>query len=474
MAKRTLEPSTASFDFDAPAPAPVQTDTRDVYTPGRLNREARMLIERGFPALWLEGEISNYSRPSSGHWYFSLKDEHAQLRCAMFRQRNLMARFNPKDGMRVLARGRLSLYEPRGEYQFLIDHIEEAGEGLLRRQFELLKAKLAAEGLFDSERKRALPKCPSRIGVITSPTGAVIRDILHVLKRRYPSIPVLLYPVPVQGADAAPRIAQTIALASTRSECDVLILARGGGSLEDLWAFNEEVVARAIAACSIPLVSAIGHEVDFTIADFVADLRAPTPSAAAEVVAPDCAERARAVDAHARRLTTALARATSRWKQQLAWLERRLNLVHPGVWLRQQTQALDELEQRGVRALRHRIAREHARVRELHAHLNRASPMLRLARSRATLERSEARLSTSIQRKVDRQRSRFTLAARQLNIVSPLATLDRGYAIITRADGHVVSSVAQVSVGEEIRTRLAEGQLTAIVKSVEPPIDEDR
>jgi hypothetical protein len=234
----------SSFEFDFSAPAPSEPK-RLVYTPSRLNREARALLERGFPALWVEGEISNFSRPSSGHWYFSLKDADAQLRCAMFRQKNQFLRFTPKDGMHVQIRGRVSLYEPRGDYQFIADAMEEAGEGVLRRKFELLKAKLAAEGLFAEERKRPLPRLPRRIGVITSPTGAAVRDILHVLQRRFPMIPVLIYPVPVQGATAAPQIAAAIRAASARAECDVLILARGGGSLEDLWAFNEEVVARA-------------------------------------------------------------------------------------------------------------------------------------------------------------------------------------------------------------------------------------
>ena len=309
--------------FSTPSPrpqAPGPTEQRDIYTPGRLNREARMLIERGFPALWLEGEISNYSRPSSGHWYFSLKDEQAQLRCAMFRQRNLLTKLVPKDGVHVLVRGRLSLYEPRGEYQFIVDHIEVAGEGALRQKFEVLKAKLAAEGLFDLARKRTLPKCPTRIGVVTSPTGAAVRDVLNVLRRRYPSIPVLIYPVPVQGNEAAPRIAEMLGLVSRRAECDVLILARGGGSLEDLWPFNEEVVARAIAACKVPIVSGVGHEVDFTIADFVADLRAPTPSAAAELVVPDCSERIRVLEQQARRMRACWQRKLSDSQQRARWL----------------------------------------------------------------------------------------------------------------------------------------------------------
>ena len=456
------------FADPGPRPqAPGPSEQRDIYTPGRLNREARMLIERGFPALWLEGEISNYSRPSSGHWYFSLKDEQAQLRCAMFRQRNLLTRFTPKDGTHVLARGRLSLYEPRGEYQFLVEHLEDAGEGALRQRFEMLKAKLAAEGLFDVARKRELPKCPARIGVVTSPTGAAVRDVLNVLKRRYPSIPVLVYPVPVQGTEAAPRIAEMLRVASRRAECDVLILARGGGSLEDLWPFNEEVVARAIVACKIPLVSGVGHEVDFTIADFVADLRAPTPSAAAELVVPDCSERLRAVDALARRLASTWKRTLGELRQRTRWLKRRLHLVHPGVWVRQQSQRVDELEQRGTRALRQRIAGESSRLRELRAHLHRASPVLRLAQTRSRLERADTQLQAGFARRLQRLQARLQLLAGQLNIVSPLATLERGYAIVTDSRGKVVTHSDAVRAGEKIEAKLARGRVQATVDRVE-------
>ena len=349
--------SDLEFDFSAASPGGAsRADGRDVYTPARLNREARTLLERGLPALWLEGEISNLSRPSSGHWYFSLKDEAAQLRCAMFRQRNLLARFTPKDGAHVLLRGRVSLYEQRGDYQFIADHMEEAGEGELRRRFEVLKTRLAAEGLFATERKRPLPSLPRRIGVITSPTGAALRDILNILRRRFCSIPVLIYPTPVQGAAAAAQIAAAVRLASTRAECDVLILARGGGALEDLWAFNEEVVARAIVGSTVPIVSGVGHEVDFTIADFVADVRAPTPSGAAELVAPDSQEWSRNVAQFGRRLATALNRRMAARRDRFIWLQRRLTQLHPGVELRQRAQRLDDLEHRMVRVFRHRLA----------------------------------------------------------------------------------------------------------------------
>ncbi len=275
--------STRELHFDPPAPL----RERDVYTVSRLNKEVRLLLESGLPVLWLEGELSNFAAPASGHWYFSLKDAQAQVRCAMWKQRNSLLRFRPKEGMHVLARARVGLYEPRGEYQLIVEHLEEAGEGALKREFEKLKARLAAEGLFAAERKRPLPPVPRRIGVVTSPTGAAIHDILRVLRARFPAASVLLYPTAVQGAAAVPEIVRAIESASRRGECDVLIVARGGGSLEDLWCFNDERVARAIAGCRVPTISGVGHEVDVTIADFVADLRAPTPSAAALAAVPD-------------------------------------------------------------------------------------------------------------------------------------------------------------------------------------------
>src|ERR1700727_2102992 len=260
---------------------------RDIYSVSRLNREVRVLLERGFGSVWLEAEISNFAKPSSGHWYFSLKDAAAQVRCCMFRQRNMLCGFAPRDGQKVLVRARIGLYEQRGEYQLVVDHMEDSGQGALKRQFEELSAKLSQEGLFAAERKRALPGLPKRIGIITSPTGAAVRDILHVLARRFPEAAVLIYPVPVQGAQAAEEIVAALSLAGRRAECDVLILARGGGSLEDLWSFNDERLARAIVASPIPVITGIGHEIDFTIADFAADVRAPTPSAAAELAVPD-------------------------------------------------------------------------------------------------------------------------------------------------------------------------------------------
>lgn len=455
--------SSFEFDFSTPPPTAVEP-TREVYTPSRLNREARMMLERGFPALWVEGEISNLSRPSSGHWYFSLKDDQAQLRCAMFRQKNQLIRFAPKDGMHVQIRGRVSLYEARGDYQFLVDHMEEAGEGALRRRFELLKTKLAAEGLFAEERKRTLPKLPRRIGVITSPTGAALRDILHILKRRFCTIPVLIYPVPVQGAAAAPQIARTLRVASARAECDVLILARGGGSLEDLWAFNEEVVARALYDCAIPIVSGVGHETDFTIADLVADVRAPTPSGAAEQVAPDCSEWTRSFTQQSRRLSAALQRRVARQFERVNWLARRLAQVHPGAELRQRAQRLDDLQARLARGMRHSLLRQRSGLAGLAAGLRHASPVLRLAHAKQRVDACDAQYTRAIHTRLDQLRSRVEVASGRLNAVSPLATLQRGYAIVTDASNRVVTDAARLTNGDLIHARLANGLVRARVE----------
>jgi exodeoxyribonuclease VII large subunit len=391
---------------------------REVYTVSRLNREGRALIEKGFPALWIEGEISNLSRPGSGHLYFSLKDADAQVRCAMFRLQATRVRFPLRDGLKVIARTRVTLYEPRGEFQLQVEHLEEAGEGALRRAFEALKTRLAAEGLFDQALKRPLPVLPRRIGVLTSPGAAALRDVLHVLERRFPAVPVCIYPIPVQGAEAAPRIAHMLRVASRRSECDVLILTRGGGSLEDLWPFNEEIVARAVRACAIPVVSAVGHEIDVTIADFAADLRAPTPSAAAELVVPDAQAWLRQVAASSARLVRCQRASIARLRERWHWLDGRLAHQHPRSRLRQQAQRLDEL------ALR------------LHA-----------AQARA-LERRRAELSAT---------------ARALHAMSPLATLTRGYAIVTDASGNVVRDSATLEPGERIEARLARGRFSAVI-----------
>ncbi len=437
--------------------------SRDVYSVSRLNREARTVLEGSFPLLWIEGEISNLAKPTSGHLYFSLKDANAQVRCAMFRSRNTYLRFIPENGQQVLARARISLYEGRGEFQLIVDHMEEAGDGLLRRRFEELKQQLANEGLFDLARKRALPKLPRRIGVITSPTGAAVRDVLSVLKRRFPSIPVLIYPVPVQGQDAAPRIAAALRTASLGAECDVLILARGGGSLEDLWAFNEDVVARAVAGCTIPVVAGIGHEIDFTIADFVADLRAPTPSAAAEAVTPDIGDWHARFTALAGQLRQCWERRLRQGNQRLDWLMARLRLQHPGVRLRQQAQRLDELENRLLRDWVHRLRHHRASLEQLQEALKRHAPTVRLGATRSRTDELQRRLRAALDHELTRQQQRLGSLGRALDTVSPLATLQRGYAIVRTEDGRIVRSARQVQIGTRVETRLSKGVLVSTV-----------
>lgn len=453
--------------LDQPADLLKTLPERDVYTVSRLNREARALLEISFPLLWVEGEISNLSRPSSGHLYFSLKDEATQVRCAMFRLRNQYLSFTPKDGAHVLARVRVSLYEGRGEFQLIVEHLEEAGYGALQRAFEQLKNRLAAEGLFDQAHKRPIPALPHRIGVVTSPTGAAIRDILSILQRRFPSIPVLIYPVPVQGSGAAGEIARMIRLAARRRECDVLILARGGGSLEDLWAFNDEVVARAIYDCAIPIVTGIGHEIDFTIADFVADQRAATPSAAAELVSPNRADWAERVQRLGIRLANLAWDRLARRRENLLWLEKRLAQQHPGQRLQRQAQRLDELEQRLRHAHRVHLRHIHGRLGELIARLQRHIPVHKLAQLEVRCATLSQRLHNSVDRALERRQQQLAVLSRALEVVSPLATLGRGYAIVVRApDGALLRSVRAVSTGERVEARLADGSLVCRVEEI--------
>ena len=437
---------------------------RNVYTVSRLNREVRLLIERGLGVVWVEGELSNLSIPSSGHWYFSLKDRDAQLRCAMFRQRNSAVGFVPKAGQQVLARGRVSVYEPRGDYQFIIEHLEEAGVGALKREFERLKAKLSAEGLFALERKRSLPKFPRRIGVITSPSGAAIRDVLHILARRFPPAAILVYPTPVQGEAAIAALVDAIETASGRAECDVLIVARGGGSIEDLWAFNDERVARAIHACSIPIVSGIGHEIDFTIADFVADARAPTPSGAAELVAPDRNACLEALSRTLERLTACMRRELRAVGSRFDGAGLRLKLAHPGVRLTQQEQRLDDLEQRLSGAMRAALHADRTRISEMFTRLVHQSPEHTVREYRLRYSSLAGRLNHALQQSLSRAQHRFNIAVRGLNTISPLATLERGFAMVrTVPDGHVLTSAESVQVGDEIEAYLARGRLKARV-----------
>lgn len=440
---------------------------REVYTVSRLNREAKWLLEDSFPKLWVEGEISNLSCPSSGHWYFTLKDPQAQVRCAMFRRHNQGLGFIPTNGLNVLVLAQVSLYEARGEYQLLVETMERAGDGTLRLAFEALKQRLAAEGLFAPERKRPLPKWPERIGLITSPTGAAIRDVLTVLKRRFPSLEIIVYPSQVQGEAAKYEIVRALEIANRRQECDVLLLVRGGGSLEDLWAFNEEIVARAIHASSIPVVTGIGHEIDFTIADFVADYRAPTPSAAAELVSPDGEALRRHLKTLENRLLAWMRRHLQHNRQQLRWLSRRLHQAHPQKRLPAWLQRLDELKLRSERALQVQLRSRRQLLAAQQARLIRHHPRTALTAFAAQLEHLILRLRGAQKLRLVTQRQRLAELVRALDAVSPLATLARGYAIVTDLKtGKVLTSARDTQAGRQIQARLTKGRLVCQVQKV--------
>lgn len=443
-------------------------DRREIYTVAELNREARRVIETSFGTVWVEGEISNLARPSSGHMYWSLKDADAQVRCAMFRQYGRQLTFMPDNGRQVLVRGRVSIYEARGDFQILVDYMEEAGEGALRRRFEQLKNRLAAEGLFDAERKKALPTIPRRIGVVTSPTGAAIRDVLTALKRRFPAVEVLIYPSSVQGDGAAEELAAALRLADRRGECDLLILTRGGGSLEDLWAFNEEVLARAISEVTIPVISGVGHETDFTIADFVADLRAPTPSQAAELAVPDQSEWL----SRLAQLLTLMGRSARRLlaaeRQRLSHVSHRLERAHPGVAVRERAQRLDELEARLHRQVERQISAIRGSLDTLAVRVRSRSPLAEIALATQRCGRLGERMTGALRQTLERSAKRLDLLERGLRSLSPLATLERGYAIVTLADGATVAtSVSQLKPGDGVGVRLARGKFDATVERID-------
>jgi exodeoxyribonuclease VII large subunit len=441
-------------------------NSKRIYTVSGLNREVGQLLAHGLPLLWVEGEISNFTAPASGHWYFTLKDRDAQLRCAMFRGRQNGMRFKPANGQHVAVRGRVGLYEPRGEYQMTVELMEEAGQGALQRAFEQLKQRLSAEGLFDIARKRALPTLPRRIAVITSGTGAALRDILHVLQQRFPLAQVLLLPVPVQGTAAAPAICAALDSLSTRTDCQVVILARGGGSIEDLWAFNEETVARAIHRCALPVVSGIGHETDFTIADFVADVRAPTPSAAAQLVSPDQQSLLQQLGAQLARLRLGMQRQLSHATQHHAAAARRLQQTHPGTRLHQQAQRLDELEQRMRLALGHSVRESQQQLAAVTARLQRVNAGQVVAQLTQRCTQLAQHLRRGMIDTLNHCNQRLALAQRALDAVSPLAVLGRGYALVVTPEGQLIRQAASLHVGDALDIRLADGRVQAIVHSI--------
>jgi exodeoxyribonuclease VII large subunit len=435
---------------------------RRIFKPAQLNALARDLLESNFSQIWLEGEISNLSRPASGHLYFSLKDASAQVRCAMFRNRAILLPAPVKDGQLVLVRARVTLYEARGEYQLSVESIEPAGQGALQLACERLKAKLDAEGLFAADRKRPLPRWLKRLGLITSPRGAAIHDVLSVLERRFPLLPVELWPVPVQGQDAAAEIRAALEAALASGRYDAILITRGGGSLEDLWPFNDEALVRMVASAPIPVVSAIGHEVDFSLLDFAADLRAPTPSVAAELLSPDAGELQRrlvVLNALRGRLQAAAQR------NDTALL--RLQAVRPAQRLHNGRQHLQALSVRLQHAMQQRLGAPAQRLRLAAHRLDRAGPQNRIALQRAGIAALQQQLHRHLQRNMDRRLSRLKQAGIGLNALSPLATLARGYSILRDADGRVVVRPQQVKTGQPVSAQLSEGRIQLRVESHE-------
>ena len=435
----------------------------DIYTVSRLNSEVRLTLELQFRQLWLVGEVSNFIAASSGHWYFSLKDQAAQVKVAMFKQSNRYASLQPKNGQQILIRARISVYEPRGEYQLLADMLEPAGDGLLKQQYEQIKATLAAEGLLAPERKKPLPKKVQKVGVVTSPTGAAIRDIITVLQRRAPALEVIIYPCLVQGTQAPGQIYNAIQKAISRNEVDVLLIGRGGGSLEDLWCFNDEQLCRAVAACPIPIVSAVGHEIDFALTDFVADVRAPTPSAAAELVSPDQSHLLERIS----RLRSALIQAQRARMQQVAPklinLSQRLLALHPKRRLEQQQQRLDELQLRLTASIKRNVLSAQQQQQYLDKSLRQLSPGKVLTQQKQYISQLEQRLKQAQQQQLKQHKQRLAQLGSQLNTVSPLATLARGYSITFDEKQQVVTNSSQLKAGDKVVVKLAAGSFDAEV-----------
>ncbi|EMF4670360.1 exodeoxyribonuclease VII large subunit [Providencia stuartii] len=437
-----------------------------IYSVSKLNQAVRELLDRQMGKIWLTAEISNFSQPSSGHWYLTLKDDKAQVRAAMFRGQNARVTFRPQNGQQVLVRASVTLYEPRGDYQIIIESMQPAGEGLLQQRFELLKQMLGAEGLFDVTHKQPLPSPAKRIGVITSATGAALHDILHILRRRDPSLPVVIYPTAVQGDQAPAQIARAIELANKRGECDVLIVGRGGGSLEDLWAFNEEIVARAIFASRLPIVSAVGHETDITIADFVADVRAPTPSAAAELVSRNQVELIRQLDSAQQRLEIAMDYYLAGQQQRFSRLQHRLQQQHPQLRLARQQHQLSLLNQKLTQTITRRLQTAQLRHDQLQRRLSQQDLRPQLQQQHRSLQQTQYHLQNMMTELLNSYKQRFAVACSKMETVSPLATLARGFSISETSDGAVLKKTSQVKLGQKLKTRLNDGWVESEVTDI--------
>ena len=442
----------------------MQTSNRTILTVGDLNAEVNQLLNQGFPLLWVEGEISNLVRPSSGHLYFTLKDSKSQIRSAMFRNRNMKLSIKPENGMKVLVRGRVGLYEPRGEYQFIAEHMEDAGVGQLQKQFELLKQKLSNAGLFDEQYKKEIPEYPKRIAIITSPTGAAIRDIINVLERRSPQTHVLIYPVAVQGEASKTEIETAIRRADMDDSCDLIIIARGGGSIEDLWSFNEENVAKAIYNANTPIICGVGHEIDFTISDFVADLRAPTPSAAAELATSDRDQLLTETIQTRLWLEQTINRSIKQKRQDFEWLESRLLLQKPANKIQQQTQRLDELDSRLKFQLDKYLEKKQLQLDTLNSRLQSNLPQRKIVEQSQKLAHIDAKLLQSMTNRLNIVQSKFQIQMAKLDAISPLKTLDRGYSITKdKKTGSLITSVTHAQLDQNILIKLKDGEISAKV-----------
>ena len=442
--------------------------TPKIISVSELNRKAKSILEEGIPKLWIEGEISNLARPASGHIYFSLKDQTAQIRCAWFKQRQNQTTNNIHNGTKMLALGRISLYEPRGEYQFIIEKLELAGEGDLKRKYEKLKAKLSDEGFFSPESKLTLPTLPNKIGIVTSPSGAAIRDVLSILKRRFPLVPVTIFPTAVQGDTAASQIKNAIILANNRADCDLLILTRGGGSIEDLWPFNEEIVAREIFASRIPIISAVGHETDVTIADFVADYRAPTPSGAAEIAVPHQHEWIKMFTNNEVKLSSLITGTINNYHQTLDWTHKRLSQSSPQMSVKRQIEQSINLKKALISTMRHKLITLNHRLDQQSFRFTQSSPKHIIQQQILKLERLTQRIINKNNELINTNRNQLQLLAKTLHNVSPLGTLDRGYSIVSALESKkILTNANQVELKSKLEIMLAKGKIIASVEGKE-------
>jgi len=438
-----------------------------IYSISELNDEVASTLTEAFGVIWVEGEISNLMRSAAGHVYFSLKDESASVRCAMFRMQNQSLDFELRDGMQILARAKVGLYKQRGEFQLIVEYAEESGEGLLRQRFELLKQTLQKEGLFDEFHKKPLPKMPKTIGLVTSPKGAAVQDIIKTIKRRYPIVRVIVYPTLVQGNEATKKIASAIDIANQRDECDVIIIARGGGSLEDLWCFNEELVARSIFHSKIPIISGIGHETDFTITDLVADLRAATPTAAAEIALPTTSEIVERLNRYIFDITQLIDYKVNHFRHQLKSASLRMQASHPQSKLQFNMQKLDLINEKMQKLPMMQVSDLKNIFKISFSKLLASNPKINIEAERQNLEMKNMALSNAIIGLIESKRNRFSVMTAQLEGASPLQSLSRGYALVTNEDGRNIKSVKKIKTGASVKTKLSDGSFISRVEKID-------